>query len=126
MVEAKHRMRLLERIGYWKLRGAEWSQVRAFYAAIIAGIESDEFSWDVPFADIESMIIDKPLVSAAIKPDKKGVSKPTKKTEGTWFCRDYNSEKWVCVGVGPQHNYSQRGYKTCSAHLCQMLEDQKD
>lgn len=117
MTEAKHRMRLLERIGYWKLRGADWSQTRAFYAAIIAGIEAEEFTWDVSFADIESMIIDKPLVAAAVKPDKKVVSKQFKKGEGIWFCKEYNSE--AGCELEPGHNITTpRGDIKAAQHIC--------
>lgn len=112
--EAKHRMRLLERIGYWRLRGADWSQVRAFYAAIIAGIEAEEFGWEVSFADIESMIIDKPLVASAVKPDKKQVKK---KTEMVWFCKDYNSESGC--DLDPGHTLvTPRGDSRQALHIC--------
>lgn len=117
MVEAKHRMRLLERIGYWRLRGADWSQIRAFYAAILAGIEAEEFAWDVSFADIESMIIDKPLVAAAVKPDKKPNQRVAKKTEGIWFCKDYNSE--MGCELDPGHNVTTpQGDMKAAQHIC--------
>lgn len=115
ILEAKHRMRLLERIGYWRLRGADWSQIRAFYAAIIAGIEAEEFNWDVSFADIESMIIDKPLVAAAVKPDKKNVK--SKKAETLWFCRDFNSELG-CDQDSGHMVVTPRGDSKAAMHIC--------
>lgn len=92
LYEAKHRLRLLERVGYWKLRGADWCQVRAFYAAILAGIEAEEFNWDVEYHEFESMIIDKPSASAAVKPDKRQYPKTQGKAD-QWYCKDFNSEE---------------------------------
>lgn len=116
ILEAKHRMRLLERIGYWRLRGADWSQIRAFYAAIIAGIEAEEFQWDVSFADIESMIIDKPLVAAAVKPDKKATGK-SRKSEIIWFCRDFNSDLG-CEQDSGHSVVTPRGDTKAALHIC--------
>lgn len=117
LFEAKHRLRLLERVGYWKLRGAEWSQVRAFYAAILAGIEADEFTWDVEYSEFETMIIDKPAISVAVKPDKKFFSGKNKGKYDTWCCKEYNSETGCNQDSGHMIT-TMKGDQKQALHIC--------
>lgn len=114
--EIKHRLRLLERVGYWKLRGAEWPQIRAFYAAILAGIEADEFGWEVDYGEFESMIIDKPLASAAIKPDRRNVYK-TKNRIDNWYCKEFNTEEGCSLEPG-HIVITPKGDQKAAAHIC--------
>lgn len=117
LFEAKHRLRLLERVGYWKLRGADWSQVRAFYAAIVAGIEAEELTWDVEFHEFESMIIDKPLASSAVKPDRKFTFKQTKGKFDVWYRKDFNSEIGCQLEAG--HSViTPKGDQKQAQHIC--------
>lgn len=119
MHEAQHRLRLLERIGYWKLRGADWTQVRAFFAAILAGIEAQEFGWDVEYGEFESMIIDKPLASAAVKPDKKQSAYKTRSSykNDAWYCKEYNTEEGCQLESGHLVT-TPKGDQKPALHIC--------
>ncbi len=104
----------MERITYWVLRGAQWDQVRAFFASVLRGVEAHELAWNDDWGSLESMMIDKPDASAVIKPDRgekeKSVSikkvraasksrdkedkreeKRESKVGKVWFCKEYNS-----------------------------------
>ncbi len=92
--ETEHQgcLRLLERVSYWKLCGAMWSQIRSFYASIIAGIENHKITWKTPFSEYEMYVIDRPPVSAVVKPDKSR-KKEWKERDQVWFCKEYNSSE---------------------------------
>ena len=107
--EKDNRLRLLERISYWKLRGAASYQLRAFYAAFLSSIEAQEMCWWDPLHELESIMIDKPVQAALIKPDKKGKS-------AKWFCKDFNSARGCSLPTG--HKVNIRGEEKEATHMC--------
>lgn len=113
--EAKHRIRLLQRVSYWKMRGAMWFQVRNFYAAVLSSIESHELDWDDSFAELEQMIIDRPTSKDVVKFDRK--PKYNKKEDSVWFCKKFNTEIGCTLESG--HNIvTPRGDTKQALHIC--------
>ena len=110
-VERDNRLRLLERICYWKIKGADWGQLRAFYAAFLSGVESHEHNWEEPLHELESMMIDRPALSAMIKPDKR-----LKGIYNKWFCKEYNSMKGCTLTSG--HKVNVKGEDREAIHMC--------
>lgn len=113
--QAKHRIRLLQRLAYWKMRGAQWYQIRAFYAAVISGIESHELDWDDSYTELESMMIDRPNTRDVVKFDKK--PKQGKRDEFVWYCKKFNTEGGCPLESG--HNITTpKGDIKPALHIC--------
>lgn len=116
LFEAKHRLRLLQRIAYWKMRGAFWPQIRSFYAAILSGVEAHDFDWDEKYTEIESMLIDRPASKDAIKLDRKNKF-PKKFDDTPWFCKRFNTEQGCDLPSG--HTViTPRGDSKPAMHIC--------
>lgn len=62
------------------------------------------------------MIIDKPLIAAAVKPDKKVPAKSYKKGD-PWFCKDYNSEEGCLLESG-HIVATPKGDQKPALHIC--------
>ncbi len=115
-IERRGCMHLLERVAYWKLRGAPWRQIRAFYAAIVAGIENHELDWTTSFVDHESFMIDRPPISAMVKPDKPFVKKKADNKD-VWFCKDFNMAEG-CLLSAPHSVVDSAGKDRQATHIC--------
>ena len=118
--ERNPRLRILERICHWRLRGAVWSQLRGFYAAIVSSIEAHDNDWDLSLHELESMMIDKPAIAAALKPDRNGTT-GRKITDG--YCRDYNTTNGCKLQTG--HKVMVRGEEREAWHHCAKCLEMK-
>ena len=114
--EKSNRLRLLERICYWKIKGASWEQLREFYAAFVSAIKAHEMRWDDPLHELESMMIDKPALNVALKFEKR-----TRNHIEKWFCKDYNSSRGCSLQSG--HKVMIRGDEREATHMCAKCWD---
>ncbi len=128
--ECEARLILLDRISYWTLRGAAWSQIRAFYADVLSGVETGSVDWRGDFAqwlaESESMLIDRPAISQVVKPDKQrdmkrsgvaGGKKLEQKEARLWFCSDFNAIIG-CVHTAPHTVTDAMGREHEAHHIC--------
>lgn len=113
--EASNRLRLLQRIAYWKMKGAAWYQIRNFYAAFLSGVEAHDLDWNDAFTDLENMIIDRPSTRDIVRFDKK--PKFVKKDDNPWFCKKFNSEIGSTLESGHIIT-TQRGDQKPALHIC--------
>lgn len=129
-LELKNRIRLLQRVAYWKMKGAQWYQIRSFYAAIISGIEAHELHWDDNYTEIEAMLIDRPQTRDGVKFDRKPGKQFTKnKEDNIWFCKKFNSETGCNLESGHLVT-TPRGEQKPAMHICarclRMKKGRKD
>ena len=103
-------------MSYWKLRGALWHQIQAFYAAIVVGVENPKITWRTSFSEYESFIIDKPNISQMGKPDKNMIGSE-KKDKDTWFCQEFNTPDG-CSLTAPHMVTDVQGREKSALHIC--------
>ena len=64
--------------------------MRAFYAAILLGIEAQEMQWDLQLHEIEMMMLDKPAAGNKTSAEKSD-RKVSRRQAVDWYCKNYNT-----------------------------------
>lgn len=89
--------------------GHELEPSQRFFDSCVEGVEAWELDWSDDWGSMESMMVDKPEASAAIKPGRsdkdsrkkvlpqkqKETRKDDVKIRCTWFCHDFNTQGGV-------------------------------
>lgn len=118
--EMMGRLRLMQRVCYWKAGGAPWHKVRAMYQAIIRMIEDGEMHWLIPLYQFDALMnVDYDLIANGPKSFKKHHPRSPTGTKGehtdVWFCKDFN--RGECPETSP-HTVTYRGNEKTAWHIC--------
>lgn len=118
-VEMLGRLKLLQRVCYWKAGGSAWVEVRSMYRAILRMIEDGEFGWMVPLFQFDAMMnIDYSLIqgfSTQSNQGKKRQHVSLDKNQDVWFCREFNRSE--CAET-PPHYITYKGAEKLALHIC--------
>lgn len=117
-IEMLGRLRLLQRVCYWRAGGAQWTKVRSMYQAILRMIEDQEMPWLLPLYQFDPLMnIDYDLI---INPNKEFPKKPKWKRNDSevndnWFCKDFNRSE---CAEHPPHPVMFKGIEKMAHHIC--------